>query len=127
MKRLEQAFQIELCRVLDRDYPQVLYVHISNGVKGTGKRAMIQGAIQKAMGVKAGIPDLILWWHDGVPRCGAIELKAGKGRLNPNQIDMHTRLKIKGVPVATCKTIEEVAEILKTWGIPRIPKPMVGW
>src|SRR4051812_27732994 len=55
------------------------FCHVGNGEwrhKATGGRL-------KAMGVRPGVPDLLVWADGG--RCFGIELKASAGKLSPAQ------------------------------------------
>ena len=119
--RTEQNFQIEVCKYLKLKYPTVTVAHIPNGGTSGGKKAIVAGAIRKAMGVKAGMPDILLWWtgKEG-HKCAAIELKSDKGRLTPIQTATHAELSANGVPVAVCRCISEVYNALKLWDVPSI-------
>lgn len=80
----EDAIQIVLMRWLELQYPDVArwVFHVPNG----GARSRVTGARLKAMGVRQGVPDLMLC----APRNGfhglAVELKAAKGRPTPEQL-----------------------------------------
>ena len=71
--------------------------------------------ISRAMGLKAGTPDLILCWRG---RLVGIELKAGRGRLSPAQRVAHDAINLAGGVVTTCRTLDEVAAFLATLGVP---------
>lgn len=85
-----------------------------------GGGGMIRGANLKAMGLKKGVPDL-LFVHQS--QAYFIELKTAKGRLSDDQIDCHDDIIAAGGRVATCRSIKEVARMLKEW---RIPYRVVG-
>ena len=57
----------------------LVYFHVPNG----GYRSRSEGAKFKAMGVRAGVPDLILF-HQGRLHC--LELKSDKGRPSESQL-----------------------------------------
>ena len=61
-----------------RGVPGLVFTHPPNG----GYRHRTEGAIFKAMGVRAGASDLLLW-HDG--KSFALELKAPGGRATEAQ------------------------------------------
>ena len=115
MKRPEQAFQQAVVRFIDAAAPGLLYFHVPNG----GARSKVEGAIFKTMGVKAGVADLIFMLPTG--KFGAMELKAGRGRLSPAQEDFREKM-LKGSRYwAEVRTLEEVEETLHKWLTP------LGW
>lgn len=90
-QRPEDAIQRAVFQHLRaRGAPGVFAFHVPNG----GKRKPVEAAIFKSLGVQAGVPDIILI------RAGhayALELKAPGGRLSPNQIETHEKLRSAGV------------------------------
>lgn len=108
--RPEQAFQIALCRYLDVALPpDAVYFAIPNGFK----RTKAEAGIAKAMGQKAGMPDLMVVSPHG---CVGLECKAAKGSLNAAQRAMAADLYDAGVPVAIVRTIEEADMFLRAAG-----------
>ena len=71
--------------------------------------------ISKAMGLRAGTPDIVLCWRG---RLVGIELKAGRGRLSPAQLEAHDAITLAGGIVTTCRTLDDVAAYLATLGVP---------
>ncbi len=71
--------------------------------------------ISKAMGLRAGTPDIVLCWRG---RLVGIELKAGRGRVSLAQIETHDAITLAGGVVATCRTLDDVAALLATLGVP---------
>lgn len=69
----------------------------------------------KAMGLKAGMPDYLVW-HDG--RTIGVELKRENGVLSDAQKEMHPKLLAAGVPVYVCRSAEDVIEALDIYDIP---------
>ena len=67
------------------------------------------------MGLKAGTPDVVMCWKG---RMVGIELKAGRGRLSPAQIETHDAITLAGGVVTTCRTLDEVMDLLATLGVP---------
>lgn len=70
-------------------------------------------AIMKAMGLRAGVPDLVLCF----PRCRVVfvELKAPKpasSRLSPAQAEFHVELRGYGFGVFTISSLEELNQII---------------
>ncbi len=114
MKR-EDALQKSVAKMLD--HSGLTWFHPANGEA----RSAITGAKLKAMGVKAGICDILIFdtpdvrgWY----RCGlAIELKApdAKGKRpkpRPNQLAWHEQLRRCGWRVEVCYTMDEVLAVL---------------
>ena len=83
MKREEDQLQIAIVRYFDMQWPEyrLLFHHSPNG----SNKSKAAAGIFKAMGERAGFPDLILL----LPRLGynalAIELKTKVGRQSENQ------------------------------------------
>lgn len=72
MKRPEQEIQKAIAtalRQLEGLTGNFVFFHVPNG----GKRGKVEAAIMKAMGVRAGVPDLVILPRGGVPLF--IELK----------------------------------------------------
>jgi hypothetical protein len=85
----ESQIQQQCLKWLKLQHPQLLAVHIPNGVKlANGFRSF--GKL-KAEGVKAGFPDLAIYGPNG--KHILIEMKRGKlGKLSENQVKMHKQL-----------------------------------
>lgn len=73
--------------------------------------------LSKAMGLRPGVHDIILAYRG---RIIGIEMKATKGRLSPNQIDMHEELTLAGGVSAVAHSLEEFIDVLMTLQIPMI-------
>ncbi len=71
--------------------------------------------ISKAMGLRAGTPDIVMCWKG---RLVGIELKAGRGRLSPAQLEAHDAITLAGGAVTMCRTLDEVVAFLATLGVP---------
>ena len=108
----EQALQVECVQWMKRHLcKQVVFFHVPNG----GNRSAREGVIFKAMGVVAGVPDLIIAWSGVVV---AIELKAGKGRTSPAQEVMQGQLKAIGWHVAEARSLSDFQAVLIGLGVP---------
>lgn len=111
--RPEQDLQIAVAQYLDLVLPLgAVWFHIPNAAK----RGVVAGMMNKKMGVKKGVPDILIFCFK---RCAMIELKADKGRLSIAQIDMARALEVAGVPVYQARSIDEVALVLETEGFVR--------
>ncbi len=110
MKHPEDTLQKSIIQYLRIAAPNgLLYFHVPNG----GKRSASEGARFKAMGVMAGVADLLFFWRDGV---GAIELKAGKNTATDTQIIFKHRWLETGGNYAECRSLEDVRHYLELWG-----------
>jgi len=89
---------------------KLLYFAIPNG----GDRHIAVAAKMKAEGVRAGVPDLMVL-ADGVPRF--LEVKTSRGDLSTNQKDWFKALDDQGVDCALVRSITDVENVLKEWGI----------
>lgn len=111
----ETSLQISIIQWLDLACPDVLSFHCPNG----GARTVTEGAIFKQMGVRAGMPDIMMIWKGGqYTEYGAIELKAGKGKTSSSQDSMLSKMSGLGVKCAVCYSREDVIKYVKEWGIP---------
>ena len=105
--RPEQSFQRSVASYLDLALPRdAVWFHCPSG----GGRSKAEAGIFKAMGVKPGVPDIIIVYRG---RVVAIELKSEKGRLSPAQKLMHAQLSVAGALVYTATRIEEVESFLR--------------
>ena len=112
MRHPEQDFQKAVVGFLSVALraDEVFFFHPANG----GARSRAEAGIFKAMGVKAGVPDLVFVSGRGF---FAIELKApGGGVVSTAQKAVHETWRGFGVGVAVCKSLEEVCACLKGWG-----------
>lgn len=112
MNHPEDALQTTVMRWLDlmSNVHGFVAWHVPNG----GKRNKREAARLKGMGVKAGIPDVHIL-KDG--RLYLIELKAERGYLSETQKLMIERLIVCGSLCITCRSLEEVMNATKAWGI----------
>jgi hypothetical protein len=111
VKRPEQEIHKAVVAHLNaRAEPDVFYFHPANG----GKRTAFEGRLFKALGVVAGVPDLI-FCKGG--RMYALELKAPKGRLTASQRECQAALKHCKANVWTAEGLDEALCVLESWGI----------
>ncbi len=106
----EDDFQIAVARLLDRTNLQ--WFHVPNG----GKRNAREGAKFKRMGVKAGVPDILITDHTIFDYVGlAIELKVGKNMPSQKQYEFIDRMNRNGWEVVVCHGMKEVADALNAY------------
>lgn len=78
-------------------------------------RSAVQGARNKARGVRAGIPDILVI-HLGIPHW--IELKAVHGSVSKEQREIMPKLERAGCRTAVCRGVGDVEAVLLDWGVP---------
>ena len=98
--------------LLRRSEPKVFWFHVPNG----GKRSWSEGKSFKAMGVIAGVPDILLI-KDG--EIFGLELKAAGGAVRPSQRLAHAAMQEAGAKTAVAKGLDEALITLEVWGILR--------
>lgn len=101
----EEGMQIRCLAWLRIQYPNVWAVthHSPNG----GRRSLTEGARFKAMGVKAGFPDLFIYEARGGHHGLALELKTTAGRQSPQQRQWQRELEGRGYRYAVVRSLEE--------------------
>lgn len=113
MRHLEDNLQKMCVRWFSLQHPDLaqLLHHSPNG----GKRNAIEAAKFKAMGVRAGFPDLILC----IARQGYhglfIELKTSKGRQSENQKYYQYVLEEQGYRYDIVRSIEDFIEVINDY------------
>jgi hypothetical protein len=96
--------------------PDVFWSALPLGSLGnTGGGGKARGGMMKGLGVKAGLPDLMLV-YDG--RAFFIELKIDGGRTSAVQDDAQSALRAAGAQVRVCRCLEAVEDVLALWGVP---------
>lgn len=112
MRREEQALQIMCVKALPFILPRdAFFFHVPNG----GWRTKAEARILKAMGVVAGVHDLIVLWDR---RAFLIELKADDGELSQAQRETHPKIARTGCPSVVAKSLQEVTAFLRAEGVP---------
>jgi VRR-NUC domain-containing protein len=104
---------VDLLRIYEnRDL--LAFCHVGNSEwrhKATGGRL-------KAMGLRAGVPDLLVWADGG--RGFGVELKAGAGKLSPAQTFWHATLKALGHRVYVVRSLDEMEAVLRAEDVPAV-------
>jgi len=102
----EDNFQKSVARYLDSK--GVLWFHCPNG----GHRNVAEAAKLKAMGVKSGVPDVLIFQHQKGYHGFAIELKVGKNTCTDNQKEMQRHLMAHNWKVIVSYSLDHaIAEI----------------
>ena len=84
-------------------------------------RSKQQGAREKRLGAVSGWPDLAIYgreplWDAAV--CYFIECKSARGRLEPEQIEVHARLMDCGFPIRVARSLDDVRRACWDWRLP---------
>lgn len=113
MRHLEDDLQISCVKWFGMQYPKLadLLHHSPNG----GKRNVIEAARFKAMGVRAGFPDLILLHPSGEYHFLCIELKTKKGVQSKFQKHYQSLIESEGGKYVLCRSIENFILEIKNY------------
>lgn len=112
MNRPEETVQKAIVRFLGIALPGDSFLFATTNQRGTRKR--FEMGILKAMGARAGVPDLCLL-HRG--RFIGIEVKAEKGRLSENQANASDAIVKAGGLYSVVRSVEEAERYLRSVGV----------
>lgn len=90
------------------------FAHVPNG----GYRLPSEAGMFRTFGVKAGVPDLLLWLPGGGHF--GVELKATSRKLSPAQADWHATMRALGHRVYVVRTVDELEAVLRREGVPSV-------
>jgi hypothetical protein len=111
MRRPEQQLQRTVLRHLEvRAARSTYWFHVGNG----GWRSPAEAKVFKSLGVRPGVPDLILI-HQG--RTFGLEIKADGGKLTPVQATAHVLMRDAGAEVEVAEGIDAALDQLERWGL----------
>ena len=115
----EQLLQKAVVYWLDvqRRLGRLSYFHVPNG----GRRGKREAGILQGMGVRPGVPDLVIMFP--AAHVLFIEMKATKGSLSPQQKLFHDELRRFGLNVHICRSLEEVITICSAFMPLNSPTP----
>lgn len=110
MNHPEETLQTNCVKWFDYQYPKyrLLLFHSPNG----GKRNAREAARFKAMGTRAGFPDLILLLPNTKYGALAIEMKADKGRQSEKQKEWQSVAEKFGIKYVICRSFDEFRHII---------------
>lgn len=112
MNREEQRTHIAIVDYLRAVLPEPCMVaHVPNG----GLRSKREAALLKAMGVLAGVPDIVVMAPGR--QCLFLEVKASTGRESPEQKAFSENARAMGFTVAVVRSIDDVRKTLKALAI----------
>lgn len=108
----EQIAVMSWAALMEGRYPELrLLHHIPNG----GKRGKREAAIFKAMGVKAGVPDLFLPCAREGYHGLYVEMKALDGRPSKTQLEMLKALSGQGYRCVVCHGAGEARRVIEDY------------
>ena len=108
----EQIAVMSWAALMEGRYPELrLLHHIPNG----GKRGKREAAIFKAMGVKAGVPDLFLPCAREGYHGLYVEMKALDGRPSKAQLEMLKALSGQGYRCVVCHGADEARRVIEDY------------
>lgn len=111
----EDDLQRAVARFLDVVLPDdAVWFHVPNG----GGRSKVEASILKGLGVKAGVPDIVIL---RAGRGYAIELKPPrphKSSVSDEQKKFHGRLRAASIPVTVAYSVDDVIAFLNENAIP---------
>lgn len=111
----EQALHRAVVQALQEHcYPYWAWFHVPNGAPTNA----VTGARMKAMGLKPGIPDLVLVAPDNTVRF--LELKREGGKLSTAQQEFQTFCIAHGHQHAVAEALRDALAILHDWGCLRV-------
>lgn len=117
MRREEQSIHKAVVQHLRmRGVSNLVWWHTPNGMRYGGKSPVIQGRIAKALGVRAGVSDLILIHNS---RCFALELKSESGRPTEHQMQFISDLNAAGGFGCIASGLDSALRTLERWGLLR--------
>lgn len=105
MRHLEDQLQMSCVQYFDLKYRRIarLLHHSPNG----GKRDAREAARFKAMGVRAGFPDLLLLYPSHNCHFLAMELKSEKGKQSPYQKEYQSLIEAVGGRYIIIRTLDQ--------------------
>lgn len=120
-KNPEEQLQKAIVVAIGRLAPRTFVCHIPNG----GKRGLYEASRLKAMGVKRGVPDLLLILSSG--EVAFIEVKAEGGSLSPEQKDFRDFCLDRNTKWACLNDLSQVKTLLEAWReLPYRPASLEG-
>lgn len=104
--------QLQRCCVNQFKWRYSRYFRLLTHPANEGTADPKRGARLKAMGVQAGVPDLLLFVARGGYHGLAIEMKSRKGKLEKVQKEYLGMLEEQGWKTAVCRSLEEFLDII---------------
>jgi hypothetical protein len=94
--------------------PSTFFWHTPN----SAKRSHAYNNALKAMGMRAGVPDLTIIAEPPGPCLAFLEVKTAKGPLSPGQKEFRLEVEGRGVPYAVVRSVDDVRAAFRAWLVP---------
>ena len=107
---------VQYLSVLEKQGKLFFFAIPNSGGRGLAKR----GAMLKSMGLKAGVPDICIVFHEhGGPRIMFVELKSSVGKLSAAQTDIAWKLARYCGESAfhIVRSLDQMIALCKAWGL----------
>ena len=104
-QQIHQA-AVQYLRIME-NLGELTFFHVPGG----GWRTKAEAGIFKSLGVRAGVPDLVLLFPGG--RTAFIEIKAPGGYLSASQKAFKNSAENLGFPFAECRGVDEVEKFVR--------------
>jgi hypothetical protein len=111
MKHDEDTIQASVCLALSA--LGIYFFAVPNSA--AGKTSMQRAMRLKAMGVRAGVTDLVIMDPDG--QACFLEIKTESGKLSESQKKFRDLCADRGWPWGIARSVEEAIEQCRTWSI----------
>lgn len=111
----EHKHQAALFRWAEIQSKRIPKLSLLFAIPNGGLRSNATAAKLKAEGVKAGVPDICLPVAKGEYHGLFIELKAGRNKPTPTQVQWHARLSSEGYRVTVCWGWEAAREAIEEY------------
>jgi hypothetical protein len=98
---------------MKHDEAQIYFFAVGND--NAGKTSMQRAMRLKAMGVRAGVADLVIMGYGG--QACFLEIKTESGRLSESQKTFRDLCQKRGWPWGIARSVEEAIEQCRTWSI----------
>jgi len=115
MRQPEHHDQVALFRWAGHQQRRLPELSLLFAIPNGGHRHPATAAKLKAEGVKAGVPDLCLPVARGEYHGLWIELKAGRNKPTPPQVQWHMRLSQQDYRVAVCYSWEAARDVIEEY------------
>jgi hypothetical protein len=117
MARAEHDLQAACVAWFRYQHPHLVLFSIPNGafLNGTLEQRVRQWKRLKAKGAVEGVADLFLAVTTSRGGGLFIEMKAGKGKQSPEQIEFEQKARVAGYGYIVCRSLDEFVESVERW------------
>jgi hypothetical protein len=110
MKHEEAKIQAAICQLLQ--VHKIFFHSVPNELAGGGgKNVVIRMSQFKAVGLRPGVADLVVWFPSGI---AYVEVKTPIGKLSDSQVRFKRRCREYGVPYHVVRSVEDVEKLIES-------------